>query len=185
VVFYFERSVAFLAGAFNFSKYQRKEAPMRIINILGSPRSSGNGATIAQLLLDALAKPENQINTHALNTLGYRGCQACMSCKKTTDRCAVKDDLTPVLEDVRAADVVILSTPVYFGEITAQAKGFVDRLYSFLGPDYRTNPHSSRLSHGKQLVLILPQGNPDETAFADLIPRYTRRGSHSPQGRCG
>jgi len=147
---------------------------MRIINILGSPRTSGNGATIAQLLIDIIKDRHDQIQTHALNQLTYRGCQACMACKKTADRCAVKDELTPVLEDIKNADLVILSSPVYFGEITAQAKGLVDRMFSFFGPDYRTNPHASRLAAGKSLVLILPQGNPDEAAFAEVVPRYTR-----------
>jgi len=68
----------------------------------------------------------------------------------------------------------VVSSPVYFGEITAQAKGMLDRFYSYLAPDYRTNPNAARLAPGKKMVLIIPQGNPDEKAFADLIPRYTR-----------
>ena len=147
---------------------------MRIINILGSPRPSGNGATIAQLLTNILESHHNEIITYELNKLVYRGCQACMACKKSSETCVVKDDLTPILKDIREADVVLLSTPIYFGEVTAQAKGLIDRLYSLFGADYRTNPHPSRLAKGKQLVLILPQGNADESAFADVGPRYER-----------
>ena len=147
---------------------------MVIVNVLGSPRTAGNGATVAQLLLDVLDTHHNKIISHELNKLNYRGCQACMACKKNADTCITKDELTPVIEDIKKADVVILSSPVYFGEITAQAKGLVDRLYSFYGADFRTNPRPSRLAKGKALVLILPQGNADETAFAEIIPRYMR-----------
>ena len=147
---------------------------MKIINIIGSPRTSGNGATIAQLLLEGLENKSTQAHTIKLNELSYRGCQSCMACKKTTDTCVARDDLTEVLEEIRTTDLVLLSSPVYFGEITAQLKGLLDRFYSFLLPDFRTNPKPGRLAAGKKLVLIIPQGNPAESAFADLIPRYSQ-----------
>jgi multimeric flavodoxin WrbA len=72
---------------------------------------------------------------------------------------------------VAGADLVLLATPVYFGEITSQLKGFMDRTFSYLVPDYRTNPQASRLAP-KKLVFVLTQGNPDEALFADIFPRY-------------
>jgi multimeric flavodoxin WrbA len=147
---------------------------MLITNILGSPRAESNGAAIAQSLIKAFGNGKHEVTTYPLAKLTYRGCQACMSCKKNAGGCVVKDDLSPVLEAIGKTDVVVLSSPVYFGEITSQAKGLVDRLYSFYKPDYRTNPDPSRLSKGKKLVFILPQGNADESAFADIVPKYVR-----------
>jgi multimeric flavodoxin WrbA len=97
-----------------------------------------------------------------------------MACKITSDKCVVKDDLSEVLEEIRASDVVLIASPVYFGDITAQAKGLIDRCYSYYSPDYKTNPNPSRLAPGKKLVFILPQGNPDQNAFEDIITKYTR-----------
>jgi hypothetical protein len=51
-------------------------------------------------------------------------------------------------------------------------KGFIDRLFSYLVPDYRTNPEKSRLLPGKKLVFIQVQARPDERKFADVFPRY-------------
>jgi len=107
-----------------------------------------------------------------LNKLTYRGCQACMACKTKSDRCVLKDDLGKVLEAVRGADVLVLASPIYYGEVTSQLKGFIDRTYSFLVPDYATNPHPSRLAPGKKLVFILTQGQPDDQQFDDVFPRY-------------
>jgi multimeric flavodoxin WrbA len=83
----------------------------------------------------------------------------------------LNDDLTEVLSAVAAADLVVLASPVYYGDITSQLKGFIDRTYSYLVPDYLTNPQPSRLSP-KKLVFVLTQGHPDEALFADIFPRY-------------
>jgi len=68
--------------------------------------------------------------------------------------------------------VVVYASPVYYGDVTAQLKGFIDRTFSYLVPDYITNPQPSRLAPGKKLLFILTQGQPDEGMFADIFPRY-------------
>lgn len=144
---------------------------MKIVSLLGSPRSTGNSATIARHLLQTAAGLGAETRTFELNRLAYRGCQACYACKKEREDCVLNDDLTEVLAAVQAADAVVLATPVYYGDITAQLKGFIDRSYSYLVPDYLTNPQPSRLS-SKKLVFILTQGQPEEAMFADIFPRY-------------
>ena len=144
---------------------------MEIITLLGSPRSTGNSSTIAKHLAEAAVKLGAQSKIYELNRLSYRGCQGCYACKKSLDCCGLKDDLTEVLAAVQEADALVLSTPVYYGDITAQLKGFVDRTFSYLKPDYLTNPEPSRLG-AKKLVFVLTQGHPDEALFADIFPRY-------------
>jgi multimeric flavodoxin WrbA len=95
-----------------------------------------------------------------------------MACKTKLDRCVLEDDLTEVLEAVRETDVLVLASPVYFGDLSSQLKGFIDRSYSYLASDYLTNPKPYRLSEGKKLVFILTQGNSDQEMFADIFKRY-------------
>lgn len=75
---------------------------------------------------------------------------------------------------MRDADVVVLATPVYFGDITAQLKTFFDRSFSFFTPDYRISNTPSRLAPGKKLVFVQTQGQPDGSFFDDIYPRYDR-----------
>jgi multimeric flavodoxin WrbA len=96
-----------------------------------------------------------------------------MACKTTSEACVVKDDLSRVFEDIKSSDVVVLTSPVYIGEVTAQAKGFIDRAYSLYKPDFRTNPNPGRVAAGKKFVFVLSQGNPDEKLYADIISRYS------------
>ncbi len=145
---------------------------MKIVCVLGSPRPRGNSTTIARLFCETAEKNGAQVRVFTLSKLEYRGCQACMTCKTKLDRCALKDDMAEVLEAVREADILVLATPVYYGDISSQMKGFIDRTYSYLSSDFHDNPNRSRLKPGKRLVFIQTQGNPDEKSFADIFPRY-------------
>jgi multimeric flavodoxin WrbA len=144
---------------------------MKTVALLGSPRTNGNSAAIAQRILSAAGGLGGETRAYELNKLSYRGCQACYACKKGHEQCVLKDDLTEVLDAVAAADLVVLASPVYYGEITSQLKGFIDRTFSYLRPDYLTNPQPSRLSP-KKLIFVLTQGHPDDGMFADIFPRY-------------
>lgn len=145
---------------------------MKLVTLLGSPRSTGNSTAIARRITETAAALGAQTRTFELNRLSYRGCQGCYSCKKELDRCILQDDLSEVLDAVAGADGVVLASPVYFGDVTAQLKGFIDRAFSYLKPDYITNPKPSRLSP-KKLVFVLVQGHPDEKLFGDIYPRLS------------
>jgi multimeric flavodoxin WrbA len=147
---------------------------MKIVCLKGSPRKSGNSAAIAERLLATAAKLGAETRAFELNRLSYSGCQGCYACKKKLDRCILEDDLTAVLAEVKAADTLVLATPVYYGDVTGQLKCFIDRTFSYLVPDYITNPHPSRLPPGKKLVFIITQGQPDAGFFADIYPRYDK-----------
>jgi multimeric flavodoxin WrbA len=144
---------------------------MKIVILLGSPRSAGNSSSIAARFAETAAGLGADIRTFELNRLTYRGCQGCYACKKTLDHCILRDDMTEVLASVQEAGVVVLTSPVYYGDVSAQLKGFIDRTFSYLKPDYPTNPQPSRLAP-KKLVFVLTQGHPDAKLFADIFPRY-------------
>lgn len=121
--------------------------------ILGSPRRS-NSEAIAMAIANKAKAKGNTIIEHRLNQLkNVKGCQSCYGCKKT-GRCVVKDDMIPVLEDVRNADSIILATPIYFGHSTAQYRMFEDRCFSFLGGDFR-----SYIDAGKKVVIVQTCGS--------------------------
>jgi multimeric flavodoxin WrbA len=145
---------------------------MKLVCLLGSPRREGNSATVAALLTARARELGAETETVYLNGLTMKGCQGCYACKTGADRCVVADDLAPVLESVRTADALVLATPVYYGDVTAQLKCFIDRTFSYLVPDYATNPVRSRLAPGKRLAFVIVQGHPDEKLFADIYPRY-------------
>lgn len=96
---------------------------MKITNIIGSPRPHGYGGSIGKALLDLLGECGRTAQTYELNQLTYRGCQACLTCKTTSDACVVQDGLTPVLKEVRQSDVVIISAPIFMGGVSSPDQG--------------------------------------------------------------
>jgi len=146
---------------------------MDLVYISGSPRRRGNSNALAQHFLDRCREQGAAVTSYFLNDLKYQGCQACDNCKTIADKCTLDDDLLPVLEHVFAADLVVMASPVYYGDVSAQLKGFIDRTYSYLKPRYIAEKHPNRLVQPKTLVFILVQGHRDPNAFADILPRYS------------
>ena len=144
---------------------------MKIICVLGSPRYNGNTATIAKKFIEIAKNLGAEVQIFELNKMNYRGCQGCASCKTKTDKCAAKDDLTAVLDAIPGADVIMVSSPVYFQEVSGQVKSFIDRLYSFMPPNYLQSGTKSRVREGKMVVFITAQGAP-EAAITELQGRY-------------
>jgi hypothetical protein len=74
--------------------------------------------------------------------------------------------------------LVILASPIYFGDVTSQTKGLIDRFFCYHASDFRTSDDPSRLGPGKKMILILTQGNPDPTTFEDIAVKYARIFGH-------
>lgn len=111
-----------------------------------------------------------------LNNLTFRGCQGCRECKQeTATGCVVRDELTTVLDQLSGADVWLIGTPIYMGQMSGQCKLFLDRLYGFTGPNRTT-----RLPAGKRAIVCSTQGALDKsqhTGAVDLMQRMlSRRG---------
>jgi multimeric flavodoxin WrbA len=102
----------------------------------GSPRKTGTTATLLKKALEGAASQGAETEFIQLNKLSMRGCQACFGCKKrggkSYGRCSLKDDMTPLYEKIERSDAFFVGSPIYFGTITASAKMFVERLYSYL-----------------------------------------------------
>jgi len=144
---------------------------MKVVAVLGSPRKKGTSARIAGAFLEEAEKKGAEISTYHLNRMDFRGCQGCYACKGKQEHCALKDDLTPLLADMEAADVTVFASPVYFYDVSGQFKTFFDRTYSLLKPDFMTNPAPCRLSPGKKALLVIAQGAGADT-HKELAEKY-------------
>ncbi len=145
---------------------------MKVVCLLGSPRRNGNSAALARHFLDRAEALGAETVNFNLNDLAMRGCQACEACKTGHQNCVLEDGLSNVLDAVFHADLLVFASPVYYGDVSAQLKTFIDRTYSYLQPGYITQKHPNRLAARKPLVFILTQGHRDPEAFDDILPRY-------------
>ncbi len=108
---------------------------MKLYAVNGSARKKKNTATLLQSALDGAASVEGygSIETEMihLHDYLYNGCIGCMQCKriggKSYGRCAVQDEMTPIMEKLSEADGIIFGSPIYFGSITGKLHSFLER----------------------------------------------------------
>ncbi len=106
---------------------------MKAIAIAGSARKYGSGAQLLKKALEG-AKDGGCTETKLifLSDLKYKGCRGCQECKRigspTYGQCAIQDDLTPVLEEIRQADILFFGAAMYYVEIPGRMLSFFERM---------------------------------------------------------
>jgi len=136
---------------------------MSIVAIVSSP-VKGNTDSLVAAAAEGAEENGKDVKVFHLNAMAdKKGCQGCMGCKKV-GHCVVKDDLTPVIDAIRKADGIILSTPVYFGEACGQYRMLEDRFFSFLNGDFSLN-----INAGKKVVVFTSAGSEGADVLADKI----------------
>ena len=108
---------------------------MKVLGIVGSPCKGGNTEILVKEALAAAKEAGAETEIILAAEKNIAGCDGCSSCRQT-GVCRIKDDMQPLYKQIEAADAVIFGTPVYFHNVTAQAKAIMDRMFLFL-PDRR------------------------------------------------
>jgi len=105
---------------------------IKVLSINGSPRKNWNTDTLLQKALEGAKSVGAQTEAVHLYDLNYKGCTSCFTCKRKNSKyvglCAMKDDLSGVLEKVLESDVLFLGSPIYFGNVTGLMRSFLERL---------------------------------------------------------
>ena len=105
---------------------------MKILAINGSPRKKWNTASLLEKALEGAASVGAETELVHLYDLNYKGCISCFACKLkggvSYGKCAVKDDLTSILDKISNVDALILGSPIYFGTVTGEMRSFMERL---------------------------------------------------------
>lgn len=98
----------------------------------GSPRKGWNTFKMLEAAKAGAEKAGAETELVNLYDISFPGCKSCFACKlknaKTGGVCILRDDLRPVLERARQADVLVLGSPVYFHYPTGVYRAFFERL---------------------------------------------------------
>ena len=102
---------------------------MRVVAINGSPRKEGNTRLLLEKVLEPLAQAGWETEIVQVGGRNIHGCRACYQCMEQQDnQCASgKDEFNAVFDRMLTADAIILGSPTYFSDVSAEMKALIDR----------------------------------------------------------
>lgn len=125
---------------------------MKVVAFSGSARKDGNTAMLIRQVFAELEK--EGIETELVQLAGevIRGCTACFKCFGTKDRrCAVDNDpVNDCIAKMAEADGIIIASPTYFADISAETKALIDRA----GMVGRANGNLYRRKTGAAVIAV-------------------------------
>jgi multimeric flavodoxin WrbA len=110
--------------------------PIKVLAFAGSPRRYGNSETLLDWVLGSMiADPDVIIEKVALDEADINPCRGCNACEKL-NKCIQRDGMDIYHDKIIAADIILLSSPIYCMGIASQPKALIDRAQVFRSRKY-------------------------------------------------
>ena len=103
---------------------------MNIIGFVASPRTNGSTAWAVNTILEGAREQGAQAQAFYAGALDIKPCKGCLACTKT-GKCVIDDDMRQIYSALQWADALVLGSPVYMGQMTAQITQRMFRLLEF------------------------------------------------------
>ncbi|HBF0841681.1 flavodoxin family protein [Clostridioides difficile] len=143
---------------------------VKVLAFMGSPRKKGNVDTILDEIIKGVNDNNVEVKKYYLNDMNIKGCQGCLYCRKVPT-CAFKDDMIEIYKDIKSAEYIIIGSPVYICQVSAQTKLLLDRLYPLT--EINKSKHTPRFGQ-KKLIMVYTQAAPASFLFKKYF-KYTSK----------
>lgn len=130
---------------------------MNILVVTGSPRKDGNTEIMVDVFAESAKAAGHQVTVRKLSNLKVSPCNACHYCFTHDGVCVQRDDMNGILDDLNQADLLVLASPIYWFDVSAQTKCFIDRMYAFAKKGF----------HIKSIAMLLDSGADNVYAAAE------------------
>lgn len=128
---------------------------MKVVAFNGSPHPEGNTYQAIKMVTKELESRNIQTEIIQVGNKKIRGCLACNECIKNQDeKCIIDDQVNDWIQKMKAADGIIISSPVHYAAIAGTMKSFLDRSF------YVTSVNGMMLRHkvGAPVVAVRRSG---------------------------
>ncbi len=153
---------------------------MKILAVQASSRpEKSNTEKLLKEFLGGAAAQGAETETVNLKEKNISFCQACYRCwMKTPGVCAIKDDMATLLEKVKECDVLVYATPLYYYDMSARLRVFLERLLPLSCPHFvkvgDTYRHPQRFPVHRKIIIISTCGFPDISHFDAMRDVFRR-----------
>ncbi len=133
---------------------------MKITILNSSPRKGGNSEVLCEQFAKGASESGHLVTKIDLRNKKISPCRACYACTKG-HKCVIQDDMEEIFQAMLEADIIVLSSPVYFYSICAQMKMVIDRC---LGNHMELK--------GKQFYFIVTSADPQHEAADGTLAAF-------------
>ncbi|MBN1106459.1 MAG: flavodoxin family protein [Deltaproteobacteria bacterium] len=147
---------------------------MKVLGIYGSPRKGGNSDQLLDSALEGAKSAGAEVLRVYARDLSMSGCIECGGCDQTGE-CVLEDDMQNVYPLIEEADVIFLSSPIFFYSVTAQVKALIDRGQALWAKKaLEKSPEEKGIPSGRRGYLIAVGATRGKNLFegAQLTARY-------------
>lgn len=131
---------------------------MKAVILNASPRKHGHLSQLLDILQEEL-RPTCDITYFHTNDLHVRHCIGCMQCRSKHQCVLHEDDAQRVLQAIEEAEILIVGSPCYWGNINGYLKVLFDRIvYGMMGENERGIPQP--LHKGKCAAIVTTSTTP-------------------------
>jgi len=104
---------------------------MNVMGISGTPRKKGNSEQLLRYALKPFEQDGWNVKIFLLSELNIKHCNACDSCREPSiGPCIINDDMQRIYDAFRWCNAIIVSTPVYYLDVSSQLLALFDRHYA-------------------------------------------------------
>ncbi len=137
----------------------------KVLIFNGSPRKKGNTATLIEEFTKALSETDTEFEIFNLHQMNINPCRFCNWCVNNNAlSCVQKDDMNDLYPKLIESEEIVLASPIYWFNISAQMKLFIDRLYALHGKE------GFALTKKKFAnILVYGDSNPDSSGVNNAI----------------
>ncbi len=138
-----------------------------ILVITGSPRQLGNTAILADAFIQGAKAAGHKTEIFDTPFHPVQPCLACNQCWTKDTPCVFKDGLELLAPKLENADVLVLCTPLYWFNMSAQLKAVVDKLYAYMSPKAK-----HKLKIKEAVLLACAEGKEEDGDYDGLKATY-------------
>jgi multimeric flavodoxin WrbA len=143
---------------------------MKVVALNASARKDGNTAMLLNAVLSELKNEGMETELIQVGGQTINGCRACYKCVENADRhCVVKSDmLNDILDKMAEADGILLGSPTYFSDVTANMRAVIERC----GFVARANGYMLKRKVGASVVAVRRAGAIPAFSSMNLFLHY-------------
>lgn len=128
----------------------------RLLILVGSPRRTGNSATLADAVRRGAEAAGAQVVLRHIDDFVTNFLRDCRSCRLPDGECAIPDQFRRLFfEDFLPAQAVVFSSPIYWYGMSAQTKAFFDRTFCYYAASHPSSADVMEKMGGKRIGLVL------------------------------